>query len=63
MGTMMLKPNLDRLSTKIDRIRRTYTVTMSDLYMVSCYIRKFGPKQKLNPQDDAEDSLEASQQD
>lgn len=36
----MLKPKLEKLTTKIDRIRRAYALTMKDLYLVSCYIRK-----------------------
>lgn len=42
MSQLMLKPKLDKLNTNIDRIRRTYSATMNDLHLVSCFIRQHG---------------------
>lgn len=45
MSSMMLKPKLERLTTKIDRTRRSYAATMNDLHLVSLYISQFSDKQ------------------
>lgn len=50
MSLMMLKPKLDQLTVKIDCTRRSYSATMNDLYLVSCYIRQRSPKQDKQQQ-------------